>query len=98
MYVLSQKMNKMTFVGTTALFFGTVNTLKVIPYFALGQFSTTGIGTSLALMPLAIAANVFGFWVVRVTPQEIFYRITYIFMFLISFELVREGVLQMMRG
>jgi len=97
-YVLSQKMNKMTFVGTTALFFGTLNMLKVIPYFALGQFSTTGLGTSLALMPLAIAANMFGFWVVRVTPQEIFYRITYIFMFLISFELVREGVLQMMRG
>jgi len=26
-----------------------------VPYFALGQFSTTGLATSFALFPLAIA-------------------------------------------
>ena len=35
---------KMTFVGTTAMVFAAMNWIKVIPYFALGQFSTKGLG------------------------------------------------------
>ena len=65
MYVLARKLPKMTFVGTTAFFFATMNWLKVIPYFALGQFSTKGLGTSLVLLPLAMATNMLGFWLVR---------------------------------
>lgn len=97
-YVLAQKLPKMTFVGTTAIVFASVNWLKVVPYFALGQFSTKGLGTSLALLPLAIATNLIGFWAVRVTPTEIFYRISYIIMFIISVELVREGMIELLHG
>jgi uncharacterized membrane protein YfcA len=85
-------------VGTTAFFFATVNALKVIPYFALGQFSTKGLGTSLALLPLAMATNMLGFWVVRITPQELFYKITMALMFVISIELVRSGMTDILRG
>ena len=88
----------MTFVGTTAIYFATLNWLKVIPYFALGQFSIKGLGTSLVLLPLAVATNMLGFWVVRVTPQALFYRITLILMFLISLELVRSGMTDILRG
>lgn len=94
MYVLSQKLPKMLFVGTTTIFFAVMNTVKVIPYFALGQFSVKGLGTSLVLLPLAIVANQFGFWLVRRTPQELFYKITLILMFLISIELTRQGVVE----
>ena len=97
MYVLSQKMPKMVFVGTTAVFFAVMNLLKVVPYVALGQFSTKGLGTSLVLLPLAIVTNQLGFWLVRRTPQELFYKITLILMLLISIELTREGVLQLWR-
>ena len=97
MYVLSLKLPKMNFVGTSAIFFAAMNWLKVIPYFALGQFSTKGLGTSLALLPLAIATNQLGFWLVRRVSQELFYKITLIAMFLISIELVREGVIQILR-
>ncbi len=97
-YVLAQKLPKMTFVGTTAIAFASLNWMKVVPYFALGQFSTKGLGTSLVLLPLAIATNALGFWLVRVTPTKIFYRITYIIMFIISVELVREGVGELLRG
>jgi uncharacterized membrane protein YfcA len=95
MYVLAQKMPKMLFVGTTAIYFAVLNAVKVVPYVALGQFSTKGLGTSLALLPLALAANQLGFWLVRRTPQELFYRITLILMLLISIELTREGVKEM---
>ena len=82
----------MKFVGTTAFFFATVNALKVVPYVTLGQFSTKGLGTSLALLPLAMLTNMLGFWVVRITPQELFYKITMVLMFVISIELVRSGM------
>lgn len=98
MYVLAQRLTKMTFVGTTAFFFATTNVLKVVPYFALGEFSTKGLGTSLALLPLAMATNMLGFWLVRITPQELFYKITMLLMFLISIELVRSGMSDILRG
>lgn len=96
-YVLAQKLPKMTFVGTTAMYFATLNAAKVPPYLALGQFSFKGFGTSLVLLPLALAANQLGFWLVRRTPQELFYKITLAIMVIISIELTREGVMELMR-
>jgi uncharacterized protein len=97
-HVLPQRLAKMTYVGTTAIFFATVNALKVIPYFALGQFSTGGLAISLALVPLAIAANFLGFWVVRRMPAALFFRLAYVLIFLISIELVRGGTVALWRG
>jgi uncharacterized membrane protein YfcA len=98
MHVLPQRLAKMTFVGTTGVFFAAVNLLKVGPYFALGQFSTAGLATSLALLPLAIAANMLGLWVVRITPQELFYKITMALMLVIALELMRSGTADILRG
>jgi len=98
MYVLGLRLPKMTYVGTTAMVFAAMNWMKVVPYVALGQFSTTGLSTSLALLPLAIAANLLGFWLVRVTPQALFYKITLVIMLVISIELAREGVVGMWPG
>ena len=95
MYVLSQKLPKMLYVGTTAMFFASLNAMKVVPYVALGQFSTKGFGTSLAMLPLALAANQLGFFLVRRISQELFYRLTLILMLVISIELTREGILQL---
>jgi uncharacterized membrane protein YfcA len=97
MYVLAQKLAKMRYVGTTAIFFAVMNAVKVAPYLALGQFSGKGFGTSLALLPLALLTNQLGFWLVRRTPQALFYKITLGIMLAISIELAREGVLELMR-
>ena len=56
------------------------------------------MGTSLVLLPLAMATNMLGFWVVRITPQELFYKITMALMFTISIELVRSGMTDILRG
>ena len=97
-HVLPQKLPKMTFVGTTAIYFAIVNALKVIPFFALGQFSTKGMATSLVLFPFAFVTNALGIWLVRKTPSELFYRIAYVLVFLISLELVRSGTMSLLRG
>lgn len=91
-FVLPQNLPKMTLVGTSTLFFATVNLLKIAPYFALGQFSTSGLGTSLALLPVAVAANFLGIWLVRITPTELFYKIAYWMVLAVSFALLWQGV------
>jgi uncharacterized membrane protein YfcA len=95
-FVLPQRLPKMVFVSTTAWFFAAVNAMKVAPYFALGQFSTAGLWTSAALIPLAIASNFLGIWLVRRTPQELFYQLAYVMMFLIALELIRQGALDVL--
>jgi uncharacterized membrane protein YfcA len=94
-FVLPQRLEKLLFVGTTIWFFALVNAMKVAPYFALGQFSTTGLATSALLIPVAVASNVFGIWLVRKTPEALFYKITNLLVFLIGVELTRQGVLQL---
>jgi hypothetical protein len=95
-FVLPQRLPKMIYVGTTVMFFAAANVMKIAPYFALGQFSTAGLVTSAVLFPLAIASNFLGIWLVRVTPEALFYRITNIIVFLIGCELSRQGVTQLM--
>ncbi|WP_210209488.1 sulfite exporter TauE/SafE family protein [Undibacter mobilis] len=95
MYALRLRLSKMTFVGTTAMTFALINVIKVVPYFALGNFTTKSLGTSLVLLPLAMVTNWLGFWLVKVTPQERFYRIMLVVMLVLSLELTREGVMEL---
>ena len=39
MFMLPQKLDKMTLVGTTLIFFAALNWMKLVAYFALGQFT-----------------------------------------------------------
>jgi len=91
MFVLPQKLDKLTLVGTSIIFFAVVNLMKIAPYFALGQFSLANLATSAVLLPLAIASNFLGIWLVRITPTEVFYRIAYWMVFFISIGLLWHG-------
>ena len=97
-YVLPQRLPKLTLVGTYTIYFAALNLLKIGPYFALGQFSTANFASSVMLLPVAVAANFFGIWLVRRTPTGIFYQIAYVLVFLISLELIRSGVMTLIRG
>jgi len=93
MHVFPQKLDKLTFAGTSAVFFAAMNYIKIIPFFALGQLSPANLKVSAIFLPLAIATNLLGIWLVRVIPTQWFYRVIYVLMFLISLELIREGAL-----
>jgi uncharacterized protein len=97
-YVLPQRLPKLTLVGTYTIYFAALNLLKIGPYFALGQFSTANFANSVMLLPVAIAANFLGIWLVRRTPTGIFYQIAYVLVFLISLELIRSGLMTLVRG
>jgi uncharacterized membrane protein YfcA len=97
-YVLAQRLKKDAFVSTNAIFFAAVNLLKVPPYVALNQFSAKGLMTSLVLLPLAIATNQLGFYLVRRVSQELFYKITMVLLFLVTLWLIKAGVDDLWRG
>ena len=96
-HILPQRLDKLTLVGTSVIFFAFMNEMKIVPYFVLGQFSLRNFATSLALLPLAIAANFLGIWLVHKTPTERFYQIAYVLMFLISLVLLWQGWRQLGR-
>jgi uncharacterized membrane protein YfcA len=91
-YVLPQRLPKMVLVGTTTIFFAAINVLKIGPYFALGQFHGNNLVTSAALLPIAIAANFAGIWLVKHTPAELFYKIAYALLLVISVSLLWQGI------
>jgi uncharacterized membrane protein YfcA len=96
MFVLPQRLEKLKLVGTTSIYFAFMNALKVGPLLSLGQFSNAGFVTSLLLLPLAVATNFFGIWIVRRTPTELFYRIAYALVFVISLALIWRGGMDML--
>jgi uncharacterized membrane protein YfcA len=92
LHLMPQHLPKLIFAGTATMYFAATNLAKVGPFFILGQFTGDNLITSAALFPLAIATNFLGLWLVRVTPQETFYKIIYVITLLISLELIRSGV------
>ena len=91
MYLLPQRLEPRLFVGTGVIFFTVVNWIKVIPYAALGQLDTTNLATSLVLAPLAPLSIFAGAWLVKVLDMDLFYRLAYLAIFVISLKLIWDG-------
>ena len=96
MHLLPQRLDKFTYVGTFAMLFAASDVLKIPAYGALGQLTLENLAVGLLLLPVAIASNYAGIWLVRRTPAEMFFRIAYILMFLISIELIRSALAQLL--
>lgn len=92
MYTIPLQLEKRIFAGTGVIFFFTLNTVKLVPYFLLGQFSTANLTTSAALLPVAVLATLLGVWLVKIVPQELFYRILYVVVFLVGLKLMGDGI------
>ncbi len=91
-YTVPLKLEKLLYAGTSVMFFAIVNSSKVVPYLALGQFSSINLLAALSLMPVAIAGTGLGIWLVRRIRQELFYRITYTAMLIVGAKLIWDGV------
>jgi uncharacterized membrane protein YfcA len=92
LWVLPRQLPRDVLVGTTALFFGAVNWLKVPAYLALGQFTPANLATSLVLLPVAIVATFAGVWLVRRVAAKRFYTLIYVLMIGVGVKLVWDGV------
>ena len=90
-YTLPLKMEKMLFAGTSVIFFAAINSLKILPYFLLGQFSTENLYTSASLLPVAIIGVLTGVALVKRISQAFFYQFTYVVMLIVGTKLVWDG-------
>jgi uncharacterized membrane protein YfcA len=92
-YTLPLKPDPKVFAGTATIFFAVVNTVKLVPYFALGQFDTTNLAASAVLMPLAPLATMLGIWIVKRMSAEVFYPFMNLMLALVSVKLVWDGAM-----
>lgn len=90
-YVLPLRLDPKVLSGTSAIFFAVTNAVKLVPYFALGQFDTANLAASAALMPLAPLSTLAGAWLVRRMRPDLFYPITYATVALIAVKLIWDG-------
>ena len=90
-YVVPLKIEPPIFAGTSVVFFASVNAMKLVPYFLLGQFSDENLATSAILLPLAGIATPAGVWLVRRIDPSVFYRIIYWLLLPIGLKLAYDG-------
>jgi hypothetical protein len=91
-YVLPQKLDKMTYAGTSTITFAAINATKLIPYWALGQLNGQAMKEAAMLMPFGAVAVFLGVRLVRVIPDKAFFTAVQIALFLISLKLCWDGL------
>jgi uncharacterized membrane protein YfcA len=91
-YVLPQKLPKMMFAGTSTIVFAIINLVKLVPYWALGQFNAGNLEAAAMLSPVAVAGALIGYKVTSVLPEKLFYRLVEVALFLISLKLIHEAL------
>lgn len=92
MFVLPQRMEPQTLMGTTMVFFAVCNAVKVPAFLALGTLTSDILVVGFTLMPLGVASTLLGVWLGRRLTGPIFYKVVYTSMFLLSVELIRSGI------
>lgn len=92
-YVLPQRLPKLTYAGTATITFAIINAVKLIPYWALGQLNSGNLQASAFLMPVAIGGTWAGVRLVRIIPERSFYRFAQVMLFIVSLKLIVDAVL-----
>lgn len=94
-YALALKQRPGLYVGTSVVFFAIVNAVKLVPYFALGQFDATNLTASAVLMPVAPLATLAGAWIVRRMRPEVFYPFMYAMILVVGLKLTWDSVVEL---
>ena len=91
-YVLPLRLPKLVFAGTNTILFAYVNAIKLVPYWALGQFSLENLKVAAMLMPVAALAVFGGQKLVKHMPEKLFFQLIAWALLVISIKLIWDGV------
>lgn len=91
-YALPLGMDKLTFAGTSTILFAWINLVKLVPYYALGQFSAENLRVAAALALPAALSVVVGARLTRVIPHDLFFRVVIWALLAISLRLVWQAI------
>lgn len=92
MYLMPKQLPPLLFAGTAGIFFAVVNVVKLVPYYALGQFTTGNLMYSLVLVPLAPLGVKFGHYLVKRSTSTFYYKVVSIALVLVGAKLFWDGV------
>jgi uncharacterized protein len=92
MYVLPQRLDKMVFAGTSTILFAIINAVKLIPYWALGQFNATNLEFAAMLAPVSIVGALAGYKLTTALPQKLFFRLVEIALAVVSLKLIYSAL------
>ncbi len=90
-YMLPQRLEKTTLMGTMVMFFLFINYVKLIPYTYLDLFTPLNLMTSLVLMPIAPLGVKLGYWLLHKVSESLVYKILYLFLFILGVKMIVEG-------
>jgi len=91
-YLLPLRLDKTIFLGTTVIYFTTVNYLKLIPYMYLDLINTENMYLSVILMPIAPVGIFLGVWLKNRINEKIFYEICYWSLLITGLKLTWDGL------
>jgi uncharacterized protein len=91
MFMLPQKLDKMTYAGTATITFTIINALKLPPYFMLGQINTNSLQQGLYLAPVALFGAWAGFKLTKILPEKLFFRCIEVALFIVSVKLIWDA-------
>lgn len=92
-YLLPQGMPRERLVGTTVIFFSTVNFAKLLPYGILGLLDLSNLTTSALLLPVAPVGYWVGLKLLKGLPQKPFNLAIAVAMLLTGLKLLSDAVL-----
>jgi uncharacterized membrane protein YfcA len=91
-YVQPLKLSKVVFAGTNTILFTYLNAIKLVPYWALGQFSTANLKVAVMLMPVAAVAVFGGVRLVKMIPEQAFFKVITWALLVVSLRLIWTGI------
>lgn len=91
-YMLPKALPKLTFQATNAVFFTTINLIKVPPYIGLGQFNKPILLMATALLPAAGLGVYLGYKLQDKIPERAFYKLMNGLMFVTGLKLTYDGL------
>lgn len=91
-WVLPQKLPKMVFAGTSTFAFATMNILKIVPYYTLGQLQADNLRVTMILFIPALIAVFLAYRLIRILPERVFYSAVTWMLLTVSIKLIWDGV------
>lgn len=92
MYLLPQRLAKLTYAGTATWFFAVINAVKLVPYQHLQPYSSDLLWQVLAWVPFALLGTVVGAWLTRRLADVWFFRLVQLSLFAVSVKLVADAL------
>lgn len=93
MYLLPQRLDKVTYLATINVFFLITNAVKLVPYAWLGQFTSANLLASLMLAPLVPLGVRLGVWLQQRVSTVWFFRIAQAGLLVTGLQLMWQGAL-----